>query len=138
MNVRCVLLIASVLFAAPMALAQKPAGHPAAPAPAGKADEKKATFAVVAIGEDMKVMNENAVEALQKEKKKAHDEAMAAWEKAKKAATDAKKPFDKAAPKEETVKVEKGGFATEAEAKKYLDEMQAKKKAGGADHGKKH
>jgi FKBP-type peptidyl-prolyl cis-trans isomerase len=117
-----------VLLASVGAMAQTPTPAPTpAPAPA-PAEQKKPTFAVVAIGEDMKVMNENAIEQLRKDKQAAYEKALAAHNKAKKEAEDAGKPFTEKAPMRETVEVKKGGFATEALAKAHLEELQKAKK----------
>ena len=127
-------LATAVFLASVGAMAQDPppapAPKPPAPAPAEKPAEKKPTFAVVAVGEELKVMNENAVDALKKEKQAAYDKALAAYDKAKKEAEDAKKPFTEKAPVHEKVEVKKGGFATEALAKAHLDELTKAKKDG--------
>ena len=122
-----------MLLASVGAMAQDPtppAPKPPAPADQGKPAEKKATFAVVAVGEDLKVMNETAIDALKKEKQAAHDKAMAAYDKAKKDAEDAKKPFTEKAPVQVKVEVKKGGFASEALAQAHLDELMKAKKDG--------
>ena len=112
------------------AMAQEPTPAPKPPVPAEKPAEKKPTFAVVAIGEDLKVMNENAIDALKKEKQTAYEKALAAYDKAKKEAEDAKKPFTEKAPVHEKVEVKKGGFASEPLAKAHLDELMKAKKEG--------
>lgn len=143
---RSIVLLLTLSLAPSFVAAQgKPATpphKPAAPAhaapQAAKETEKKVTYAVVSVGEDMKVMTDAAVEALKKEKHKAFEAATAEYEKAMKAAEAAKKPFDKKAPHEVVVEVKKDGFATESEAKKHLDELLAEKKkhaAPAADGG---
>ena len=106
------------------------------PASHEKAAEKKETFAVVASGEDFKVMPQSAVDALKKDKQAAFDKANAEHAKAKKDAEAAKKPFDAKAPKLEVVDVKKDGFATEALAKAHVEElMKAKKEAAAKKDG---
>ena len=121
-----------MLFAGAGAMAQDPTPAPKPPAPVeqGKPAEKKPTFAVVAVGEELKVMNENAIDALKKEKLAAYDKALAAYDKAKKEAEDAKKPFTEKPPMQVKVEVKKGDFATEAAAKAHLDELMKAKKEG--------
>jgi FKBP-type peptidyl-prolyl cis-trans isomerase len=136
MMLKQTLCVATVLMFAAGAMAQEPTPAPApapkppAEKPAEKPQEKQPTFAVVAIGADLKVMNETAVEALKKEKQAAHDKAMAAYNKAKKEAEAANKPFTEKAPVAEKVEVKKGGFATEALAKAHLEELMKAKKDG--------
>jgi FKBP-type peptidyl-prolyl cis-trans isomerase len=104
-----------------------------APAPA---EQKKPTFAVIAIGEELKVMNETAVDQLKKDKQASYEKALAAHNKAKKEAEDAGKPFNEKPPVREVVEVKKGGFATEALAKAHLEELMKAKKDGDKDEKK--
>ena len=124
------LCLATVLLASVGAMAQEPTPAPKPPVPAEKPAEKKPTYAVVAIGTELKVMTETSVDALKKEKQTAYEKALAAYDKAKKEAEDAKKPFTEKPPVHEMVDVKKGGFATEALAKAHLDELMKAKKEG--------
>lgn len=128
-------LATAILLASVGMMAQEPTPAPApkpvpAPAEQEKPAEKKPTFAVVAIGEELKVMNEKAIDALKKEKQAAYEKALAAYDKAKKEAEDAKKPFTEKPPVREVVEVKKGNFASEADAQKHLDELMKAKKDG--------
>ena len=134
MMLKQTLCLATIMLLASVgAMAQDPTPAPApkpTPAEQGKPAEKKPTFAVVAVGDELKVMNENAIDALKKEKQASYDKAMAAYDKAKKEAEDAKKPFTDKPPMHEKVEVKKGDFATEALAKAHLDELMKAKKEG--------
>ncbi|MBL8726840.1 MAG: hypothetical protein JNM25_00310 [Planctomycetes bacterium] len=103
---------------------------PPVPTPAPKAEkqgdkpiEKKETYAVVEAGHHMSAVADSAVEAMRKEKHAAFEAALAEFNKAKAAAEASKQPFDRKAPKEETIVVVKTGLASMADAEKAIAEL---------------
>ena len=121
-----------------------PAGKPPAakPAPA-----KAETYAIVKVGEEMKVVSATDLAAMQKKAEADHKKAMEEFDKAKKDAETAKKPFTTKPPVAMAITVEHGDFATKEAADAELAKMKAakdKEKAGkekgkeaGGDAGKK-
>lgn len=102
------------------------AQQPAKPAPAAaKHEEKQETWSVVMVDHHLKAMTASAVETMKKEQHATHETAMAAFEKAKQAAEAAKQKFDRKAPVEQVLKIEKTGLATEADADKFIADQKA-------------
>jgi hypothetical protein len=126
---RCILVSACVfaVFSTPVTAQAKPAGAGAPPAAQGEKDKKAPTFAVVQVGDELKVMAESGIEKLKKDEQASFDKANADFAKAKKDAEAAGKKFDGKAPKMKTVEVKKGGFPTEAAANAYKTDLQKPK-----------
>src|SRR5262245_56906187 len=83
----------------------------------GEAKGKKVTWAVVKVGEDLKVVQEDKIADMQKDldkEAKAH-----------------KKEKGKKGEKAQVIKKQKGGFATQEEAEKFREELASKEKKGG-------
>lgn len=127
LSIRSLALI-SVSGLAALAPAQHKPEKPAAKPAAHDTQEKKETFAVISVGHHLDALAATAVKALEKKNHQAFEKAKADYDKEKAAAEAAKKPFDKKAPEEESVEVKKDGFATMAEAQKYLAELKKAEK----------
>jgi hypothetical protein len=129
------ILFAATLAALPIApaAAQDPhGGKPATQEPAKKPDG----FAVVKVGEDLKVVAQGEIDNVKKQIQDEHAKAMDEWKAMKKAADAKKEKFDKPEPKPTAFQVVKGGFKSQDEANTFMTAEKAKEKEKGKDKDK--
>lgn len=131
----------SILFAATFAAlpitsatAQGHGDGKPAPAAQGDKDKKAEGFAVIQVGDEMKVVAQAEVDTTKKHIQDEFQKSLDAWKAAKKAAEDKKEKFDKPEPKPTAFHVVKGGFKTQEEANTFL--TAEKDKAKGKDKPK--
>jgi hypothetical protein len=130
MNLLRLCLPLAVVLATPLshALAQEPPVKVKA-AEAVKQDPVAATFAVVQIGEHLKVVKSTEVQSTRTELEKAHAKELKKFEDAKKAAEAAKTPFSQKAPVAQAMTVLKDQFKGMDEANAYVKQVMTERQA---------
>lgn len=133
------ILFAATFAALPLTTATAQGHGDAKPAPAPQEAEKGKKndgFAVIQVGEEMKVVAQAEIDNTKKQIQDEHQKALDAWKAAKKAADDKKEKFDKPEPKPTAFHVVKGGFKSQEEANTFLTAEKEKAKGKGKEKDK--
>ena len=89
---------------------------------------KKVVWSVIEVGADAKILDTKEVKPLKKELAANYKQELANWTAEKKAAKKEKRKFETPKPTETKLKLLKGGFKKEEDAKAFLEKYLAKKK----------
>ena len=104
------------------------AAHEASQSRPTSRPKKKITYAVVRVGEDLRIVPVDGVKNLKKKVAREYKNRVADYKAARAAARKKKEKFDKPMPKKVSVKVLRSSFKTRRSAVVYIDDLRKKEK----------
>ncbi|MCA8958887.1 MAG: hypothetical protein KDC38_00175 [Planctomycetes bacterium] len=135
--VTLVLAATSFAFTACPAFADKPGSKPPASGSKGSTPEKKESWAVVRVGEELQVMLSTEVKKTVQQVKADYEKQSKEWNEARAAAAKAKKSFDTPKPTKLVVKVLNAKLESREKALEFKAREEEKAKKGGKEEPKK-